>query len=76
MARGSYAYQPDNNLDSNPGGGAGFATTLASQDGLDGLAAGGGLMYARGSFMLGLDYAYRHLGVLGGTHVYSATVHW
>jgi hypothetical protein len=76
MARGSYAYQPDNNLDANPGGTAGFATDLASQDGLDGLAFGGGLMYARGSFALGLDYAYRHLGVLGGTHVYSATLNW
>jgi hypothetical protein len=76
MARGSYAYQPDNNLDANPGGGAGFATGLSSEDGMDGLAVGGGLMYARGSFMLGLDYAFRHLGVLGGTHVYSATLHW
>ena len=76
MARGSYAYQPDNNLDANPGSGAGFATDLASKDGMDGLAVGGGLAYARGSFMLGLDYAYRHLGVLGATHVYSATLHW
>jgi hypothetical protein len=76
MARGSYAYQPDNNLDANPGGDAGFATTLASKDGLDGMAFGGGLMYNRGSFGLGLDYAYRHMGVLGGTHVYSATLNW
>ncbi len=76
MARGSYAYQPDNNLDGNPGGGAGFATDLNSKDGLDGMAFGGGLLYNRGSFMLGLDYGYRHLGVLGGTHVYSLTLNW
>ena len=76
MARGSYTYQPDNNLDANPGGTAGFATTLASKDGLDGLAVGGGLMYNRGSFGIGLDYAFRHLGVLGGTHVYSASLSW
>ena len=76
MARGSYAYQPDNNLNANPGAGAGFTTALASKDGLDGLAFGGGLMYSRGSFSLGLDYAFRHMGVLGGTHVYSAMLHW
>ncbi|MHC4165138.1 MAG: PorV/PorQ family protein, partial [Planctomycetota bacterium] len=76
MARGSYAYQPDNNLDGNPGSGAGFATDLASKDGLDGMAFGGGLLYNRGAFILGLDYGYRHLGVLGGTHVYSLTVNW
>jgi hypothetical protein len=74
MARGSYAYQPDNNLDANPS--AGFATTLSGQDGLDGLAFGGGLMYNRDSFGVGIDYAYRHLGVLGGTHVYGATFSW
>jgi hypothetical protein len=74
MARGSYTYQPDNNL--APAGGAGFSTDLWATEDLDGLALGGGLMYARGDFSLGLDYAYRHLGILGGTNVFSASLSW
>ncbi len=74
MARGSYTYQGDNNI--APTGDAGFGSDLWATEDLDGLALGGGLMYNRGTFGLGLDYAYRHMGVLGGTHVYSATVNW
>jgi hypothetical protein len=74
MLRGGYTYQADNNLD--PTGAAGFASQ-ASGEGLDGLTVGGALMYDRGAgFGLSLDYAYRHLGILGATHYWSATVHW
>jgi len=75
MARGSYDYQADNNV--GPTGAAGFGTDLWATEDLDGLALGGGIMFDRGAtFGLGLDYAYRHMGVLGGTHVFSATLHW
>jgi hypothetical protein len=76
LARGGYTYQADNVLDATQGAGAGFLSTIESDNGLDGLALGGGLMYARGTFMLGLDYAYRHLGILGGTNYFGATVNW
>jgi len=75
MARGSYDYKSDNNFTQDPTLEAGFATQ-ASNQGLDGLALGGGLAYARGDFSVSLDYAYRHLGILGGTNVFGATLHW
>jgi hypothetical protein len=76
MARGSYMYQPDNVLDATAGAGTGFLSGIESDNGLDGLALGGGIMFNRGSFGLGLDYAYRHMGILGGTNVFSAMVSW
>lgn len=72
-ARGSYTYQPDNDFDY---AGLVVTTGLDSDENLDGLALGGGLSFNRGTFFLGLDYAYRHLGILGGTNVFSATIHW
>jgi len=75
VARGSYTYQPDNNI-APSGAAAGFGTDLYATEDLDGMALGGGLMYGRGDFSLGLDYAYRHLGVLGGTNVFSASISW
>jgi hypothetical protein len=74
MARGSYSYQSDNSLTITNA--AGFNTTLTSQRNQDGLAFGGGLDYDRGQFGIGIDYAYRSLGVLGGTNFFSATLHW
>ncbi len=74
MARGSYTYQADNNF--APSGDAGFGSDLWATEDLDGMALGGGIMYARGTFGLGLDYGYRHMGILGGTHVYSASINW
>ena len=75
MARGSYDYKSDNNYTQDPALAAGFATSVSGES-MDGLALGGGLAYGRGDFMLSLDYAYRHLGILGGTNVFSATVNW
>ncbi len=75
-ARGSYTYQADNDLDPDDTT-AGFTTSLSGQESLDGLAMGGGIGYrSRAGFGLAIDYAYRDLGVLGGTHFYSATIHW
>lgn len=78
MARGSYMYQPDNHFEASGqvSQGSGFSSAIGDDRKLDGLALGGGLMYSRDSFGLGLDYAYRHLGVLGGTNLFSATVYW
>jgi hypothetical protein len=74
MLRGSYSYQPDNNID--PTGAAGFSSTVGGES-ADGLALGGALMFDRGyGFGVSLDYAYRNLGILGATHYWSAAVHW
>jgi hypothetical protein len=70
--RGSYSYQPANNLDpANPND-----TALSDEETLQGLAFGGGVNYATGNFNLGLDYAWKYLGVLGGTNFFSVSVGW
>lgn len=70
--RGSYSYQPANNLDpADPA-----QTALSDEENLQGLAFGGGLNYGNGNFNLGLDYAWKYLGVLGGTNFFSVTVGW
>jgi Type IX secretion system protein PorV len=76
MARGSYSYQPDNNI-VPVAADAGFDTDLSGKENLDGLALGGGIGYrARSGLGLTVDYAYRHMGVLGGTNFFSATINW
>lgn len=72
--RGSWSYAADNNLDA--GSGAGFASTLSGKENTDGLAAGFGLGYRRPTIELGFDYAYRSLGLLGGTNMMSFSVSW
>lgn len=74
-ARGSYAFQPDASLVPDAEA-AGFSSSLGR--GSDGMALGGGLAYHRpgGGFGMGLDYAYRSMGLLGGTHFYSLSVNW
>jgi hypothetical protein len=74
-ARGGYTYQPDNDLAPNANR-AGFASSLNSDENLDGLSLGGGLGYRRGTFGFFVDYAYRDLGLLGGTNFFSATIQW
>ena len=69
--RGSYTYFPSNNLDPST-----ITTALNDEENLEGLAAGGGLFYAMGNFNLGVDYAYRYLGVLGPTHFISFGLGW
>lgn len=72
--RGSWSYQSDNNL--NDFTGAGFETGVSGKENMDGLAAGFGVGYRRGNFGLGVDYAYRSMGVLGGTNVFSVSLSW
>jgi hypothetical protein len=70
--RGSYSYAPANNLDPvDPN-----TTALRDEERLQGLAFGGGLNYSPEGFNIGLDYAWKYLGVLGGTNFFSVTVGW
>jgi hypothetical protein len=70
--RGSYSYTAANNLDP-----ADLSTTaLRDEENLHGLAFGGGLNYGSGNFNLGLDYAWKYLGVLGGTNFFSISLGW
>jgi hypothetical protein len=70
--RGSYSYSAANNLspvDPN-------TTALSDEENLQGLALGGGLNYGSGNFNLGLDYAWKYLGVLGSTNFFSVSLGW
>ena len=72
--RGSWSYQPANNID--VGNQAGFATTLSGKENQQGLAAGFGVGYKKSAFGLGFDYAWRSMGVLGGTNFMTFTLSW
>lgn len=69
--RGSYSYQPANNIDL-----ALNQTSLEDEERLHGLAVGGGLNYNAGNFGIGLDYAFRYQGVLGGTNFFTFSLGW
>lgn len=70
--RGSYSYTPANNLTPvNPN-----STALTDEENLQGLAVGGGLNFQSGTFNLGVDYAWKYLGVLGGTNFFSFNIGW
>jgi hypothetical protein len=70
--RGSYTYAPANNITvSNP-----TLTAMTDEQHLQGLAFGGGVNYGSGNFNLGVDYAYKYLGVLGGTNFFTLSVGW
>jgi Uncharacterised protein family (UPF0164) len=72
--RGSWTYQPANNVD--VGTQAGFATGLSGKENQQGLAAGFGVGYRRSAFGLGFDYAWRDLGPLGNTNFFTLTASW
>ncbi|HEX7337424.1 MAG TPA: PorV/PorQ family protein [Gemmatimonadales bacterium] len=70
--RGSYSYAAANNLDPvDPA-----TTALSDEENLQGLALGGGLNYGTGNFSIGVDYAWRYLGVLGSTNFFSVSLGW
>jgi hypothetical protein len=70
VVRGSYSYQPANNF--APGT---IDTALEDEGDLQGLAFGGGLYYRTpGKFSIGLDYAYRYMGVLGPTNFFTVAL--
>lgn len=74
-ARGSYSVQPDNQAGDLTTGGQGTSQSSGSFTS-DGIALGGGLSYSRGGTQVGFDYAYRNMGVLGGTSFLSFSVGW
>jgi hypothetical protein len=70
--RGSYSYTGANSVDP-----VSSTTALGDEENLQGLAFGGGLHYGQAAgFALGLDYAYKYLGVLGPTNFFSFTLGW
>jgi len=70
--RSSYSYTAANNI--NP---TQLTTALNDEANLQGLAVGGGLSYGTDAgFSVGLDYAYRYMGVLGGTNFFTLEVGW
>jgi hypothetical protein len=70
--RGSYTYAPANNITlADPS-----QSALGDEENLQGLAFGGGVNYGSGNFSLGVDYAYKYLGVLGGTNFFTLSVGW
>ncbi|HEY0671629.1 MAG TPA: PorV/PorQ family protein, partial [Longimicrobiales bacterium] len=75
--RGSFTFAGDNR-DSDIS--SAFSQDAFSSDdgseGLDGLALGAGLGWQSGNFRLGVDYAYRHLGLLPSVNMFSVKVGW
>ncbi len=69
--RGSYTYQPSNNIDVTE-----TETALNDEENLQGLAFGGGLNYSTTDLRLGVDYAYKYMGVLGATNFFTLSVGW
>lgn len=69
--RGSYTYYSANNLEPTQ-----YNTKLSGEEGMQGLALGGGLSYGQGNFNLGVDYAYKDMGILGPTHFISFGLGW
>ena len=71
--RGSYEYQPDNDYEDAE---LDRALDADNSDSLDGLILGGGLTYALGDLNAGIDYAWRHFGVLGSRNIFSISLGW
>jgi hypothetical protein len=70
--RGSYSYAGKNNTPLvDP-----TQTALGDEENLQGLAFGGGVNYGVSGFSLGLDYAYKYMGVLGPTNFFSLSLGW
>lgn len=74
-----YTYAADNNIDAAQQGDLnypGFDSNVGGE-GMDGFSAGGGIRWqASQNFGLNFDYAYRSLGVLGGTSMISVGLSW
>jgi len=70
--RGSYTWAPANNADEPTV----FKSALGDEENLQGTAGGGGLFYDTGSFLIGADYAFKYMGVLGPTHFVSFSLGW
>jgi len=65
--RGSYTLMSDNDIE---------GVSSGDNEGLDGLSLGAGLGWRVGSFNVGLDYAFRHMGVLSTVNMFSVKLGW
>jgi hypothetical protein len=75
--RGSYAYQPDNNLSGEENAEFAGATDVSSKEKLDGLTLGAGLGWnVSESYRLKADYAWKNFGVLGAKNVFTLSLGW
>lgn len=70
--RGSYSHTGANSVPLT----AASTTALSDEEKLQGLAFGGGVGYTTTGFSLGLDYAYKYLGILGPTNFFSFSLGW
>lgn len=68
--RGGYTYEPDRSFTLN---GVNFEDEAS-----DGLSFGGGIAYrpSEEGFSIGIDYAYRDLGLLGSSGLFSISIGW
>ena len=68
--RGGYTYEPDRAYEAR---GVNFDDKSS-----DGLAFGGGIIYqpSTDGFGLGIDYAFRRLGLLGDVNMFSLSIRW
>ncbi|MEX2282301.1 MAG: PorV/PorQ family protein [Gemmatimonadota bacterium] len=73
--RGSYGYQGDNR-DSDPGSTVGFRSSAKDDDALDGFSVGGGLSWAVAGMNVGVDYAFRHMGILSSVNQFTIKLGW
>lgn len=73
--RGSYAYQPDNDLSGEEERNYAGLTSVDDES-LDGLALGGGLSFNVADYRVKADYAWKHFGVLGSRNVFSVGINW
>ncbi len=78
--RASVTYWPDNNItppDSGATGSAGFTSSVGGTSQYR-AAYGGGVYYrpGNGAFGVGVDYAYRNMGLLGGVSMLSVAFTW
>lgn len=73
--RGSYGYQGDN-ADSDAGITPAFNSSADSDEALDGLSFGGGIDWQLGGWNVGVDYAYRHMGILPSVNMFSVKLGW
>ena len=70
-ARGSWTATPANSYDTDFFG----VGTDGSEEAM-GLSVGGGLMYQTATFMIGFDYAWRKMGLLGDTNFFTVSLGW
>lgn len=75
--RGSYAYQPDNNLSGQETTEFAGSTDVSSKEKLDGVTLGAGLGWnVNETYRLKADYAWKNFGVLGAKNVFTLSLGW